>query len=184
MTSPTPPRRKRPDGSGPAHDDGGAGVAVDSTRDEEGVRHFVERFALTLSNLGFPRMSARVLGTLMVAVEPGLTAGQIGQRLGVSAAAVSGAVRYLVQVGMVAREPVPGSRSDRYRLPDDPWYLAGAAKSGVYKRVADLVQEGVVVVGDETSPSGARLAEMRDFMLFIQDSLVDILDRWERTRTP
>lgn len=157
-------------------------MSTGGERDEEGVRHFVEKFALTFSDLGFPRMPARVLGTLMVAEEPGLTAGQIGERLGVSAAAVSGAVRYLIQVGMVTREPVPGSRSDRYRLPDDPWYLASAQKNGVYKRVAEMVHDGVVVVGDESTPSGARLAEMRDFLLFIQDSLGDILDRWERTR--
>src|SRR5437667_6642501 len=96
-------------------------------RDEEAVRRFVEHLAMTLYDLGFPRMPARVLCTLMVAEDGAMTAGQIGEWLGVSAAAVSGAVRYLVQVGMVQREPTPGSRSDRYRAMGNTWYMASIA---------------------------------------------------------
>jgi DNA-binding transcriptional regulator GbsR (MarR family) len=151
-------------------------------RDEEAVGRFVEHLAMTLNDLGFPRMPARVLGVLTVAEESALTAGQIGQRLGVSPAAVSGAVRYLVQVGMAVREPVAGSRSDRYRLPPQAWYLASAVKGGAYKLVADAVLEGVEAVGDEDSPAGQRLAEMRDFFLFMQEAIVDLLEKWNETR--
>jgi DNA-binding transcriptional regulator GbsR (MarR family) len=151
-------------------------------RDEDAVRRFVEHFAMTLSDLGFPRMPARVLAVLSVADEPGLTAGQIGERIGVSPAAVSGAVRYLMQLQFIVREPVPGSRSDRYRMPDDPWYTAGLVRGGVYKRMADIIQEGVEAVSDPSSPSGARLAEVRDFYLFIQDGMLELLDRWEKAR--
>lgn len=151
-------------------------------RNEEAVSRFVEHLAMTLSDLGFPRMPARVLGVLTVADEPALTAGQIGQRLGVSPAAVSGAVRYLVQVGMAVREPKAGSRSDLYRLPPQAWYLASAVKGGIYKLVADIVLEGVDAVGDENSPAGKRLAEMRDFFLFMQDEIVVLLEKWNETR--
>ncbi|BCB87287.1 GbsR/MarR family transcriptional regulator [Phytohabitans suffuscus] len=151
-------------------------------RDEQVVSRFVEHFAMTMNDLGFPRMPARVLGALTVADDGALTAGQIGERLGVSPAAVSGAVRYLVQIGMVVREPVPGSRSDRYRLPDQAWYLATQQKGGTYKRVADIVQEGVEAVADPSSPSGRRLVEMRDFFLFMQDEVGELLAKWEVVR--
>jgi DNA-binding transcriptional regulator GbsR (MarR family) len=151
-------------------------------RDEDAVRRFVEHFAMTLSELGFPRMPARILALLTVAEEPGLTAGQIGERLGVSPAAVSGAVRYLIQLQFVVREPVRGSRSDNYRLPADPWFTAGMVRGGVYKRFADIIQEGVEAVGDTSSPAGARLAEMHDFYLFIQEGMLELLERWEKFR--
>ncbi|MFC0532248.1 GbsR/MarR family transcriptional regulator [Phytohabitans kaempferiae] len=151
-------------------------------RDEQVVSRFVEHFAMTMNDLGFPRMPARVLGALTVADEPGLTAGEIGERLGVSPAAISGAVRYLVQVGLVAREPVPGSRSDRYRLPNQAWYLASQQKGGTYKRIAEVVQEGVDAVGDDASPSGQRLVEMRDFFLFMQDAVGELLAKWDEAR--
>ncbi|MDQ7907809.1 MarR family transcriptional regulator [Phytohabitans sp. ZYX-F-186] len=151
-------------------------------RDEDAVRRFVEHFAMTLSDLGFPRMPARVLAMLTVTDEPGLTAGQLGERLGVSPAAVSGAVRYLIQLQFVVREPVLGSRSDHYRLPPDPWFTAGMIRSGVYKRFADIVHEGVVAVGDTSSPAGARLAEMEEFYVFIQEGMSELLERWEKLR--
>jgi len=156
---------------------------VAQERDEQVVSRFVEHFAMVMNDLGFPRMPARVLGALTVADDGALTAGQIGERLGVSPAAISGAVRYLVQIGMVVREPVPGSRSDRYRLPAaQAWYLASQQKGGAYKRVAEVVQEGVEAVGDLSSPAGQRLAEMRDFFLFMQDAVGEILARWEDVR--
>ncbi|SBW18096.1 hypothetical protein FDG2_0517 [Candidatus Protofrankia californiensis] len=156
-------------------------TGADGARDEEAVRRFVERFAMTFNDLGFPRMPARVLGTLMVADEPGLTAGEIGERLGVSAAAVSGAVRYLTQIGLVIREPVPGSRRDIYRFPDGTWYTA-SIQGRPYQKVADIVREGVRAVGGDASPSGGRLADARDFFLFIQDEMDALLDRWEEVR--
>lgn len=154
----------------------------DGSRDEEAVRHFVEHLALTLADMGFPRMPARVLGALMVAEEDGLTAKEIGERVGASPAAVSGAVRYLVQISLVVRAPVRGSRSDVYRMPDDTWYVASSVQDGRYRRVADLIQEGVDAVGDETSAAGLRLAEMRDFFLFLQRELGGLLAKWEKER--
>lgn len=157
-------------------------MRTEGHRDEEAVHRFVEHLAMTFAEFGFPRMPARVLGALMVADEDGLTAGQIGERLGVSAAAVSGAVRYLIQINVVVREPVRGSRRDQYRIPDDTWYMASAVKGGVYKKIGDLVQEGVLAIGDETSRAGARVAEMRDFFLFVQDELGGLLQKWDEVR--
>ena len=92
---------------------------------------------MMLADMGFPRMPSRVLMTMMSAEETSLTAGDLAERLGVSAAAISGAVRYLMQMGFVVREPAPGSRRDRYRLPDQPWYGVTTAKRGFYGQFSD-----------------------------------------------
>ena len=53
-----------------------------------------------------------------------MTAAELAEALQASPAAVSGAVRYLVQTDLVERAREPGSRRDVYRLGDDPWYEA------------------------------------------------------------
>ena len=48
-----------------------------------------------LTAAGMPRMPARVMMALVGSPDEGYTAAELAERLGVSAAAVSGAVRYL-----------------------------------------------------------------------------------------
>ncbi|WP_254663709.1 GbsR/MarR family transcriptional regulator [Micromonospora tulbaghiae] len=149
--------------------------------DEEEVHLFIERMAMAFADVGFPRMAARVLFTVMSADGP-LTAGEIAERLGVSAAAVSGAVRYLTQFAMLVREPVKGSRSDRYRMPDNPWYEATITKTTIYKNFIDIAAGGVDALHGRSTPAGERVAEMRDFFLFVQEELESLGDRWRARR--
>ncbi|WP_020580183.1 GbsR/MarR family transcriptional regulator [Actinopolymorpha alba] len=151
-------------------------------RDDEEVRRVVEHMAMTFATWGFPRMPARVLLTLMAADEDSLTAGELSERLGVSAAAISGAVRYLTHLGIIVREPVPGSRRDRYRLPDDVWYESSLTKTGLYKGFADLADDAVKALGGTDSPGGQRMGEMRDYFLFVNKEVVQLLDKWRATR--
>src|SRR5215470_17932185 len=88
------------------------------------------------------------------------------------------AVRYLIQINMFAREPVPGSRRDRYRLVDDSWYEVTLAKITLIKALADAADQGVAAAGGADTPAGARLANMRDFYLFVQEALPGLLDQW------
>src|SRR3984893_18796668 len=78
---------------------------------------YIERFAAVLVAAGFPAMPARVFAALQVAESGRLSAAELAERLRVSPAAVSGAVRYLIQIGLVHKERVPGSRRDYYRIP-------------------------------------------------------------------
>src|SRR6266487_7200304 len=125
-------------------------------RDEEGVRRFVEHLAMMLAEWGFPRMPARVLGSMMTADEDSLTAADLAERLGVSAAAISGAVRYLTHIGMISKEPVPASRRDRYRLPADPWYQTSLLEAELFKALAALCDESIAAVGSQATPAGAK----------------------------
>jgi len=137
---------------------------------------------MTLAAWGFPRMPARVLIALMSADENALTAGELGERLGVSPAAISGAVRYLIQIGLIVREPAPGSRRDRYRLPDDAWYEASIVKGRALKTVADVAGGGGGALGGGATLSGGRVAEMRDFLVFCQVEIDGLVERWRESR--
>ncbi|GAB3584216.1 MarR family transcriptional regulator [Amycolatopsis endophytica] len=150
-------------------------------RDEEQVRRYVERLALVLTQLGIQRMAARVFAALIVTDDSRLTAGEIAEKLQVSPAAVSGAVRYLEQVALIEREREPGERRDHYRVLDDMWFASLRKRDRLMEMWRDAAEEGVDAVGADT-PAGKRLAEMRDFLAFVIKELPTLLQRWERER--
>jgi hypothetical protein len=154
-----------------------------SDRDDAQVRAAVEQLALVFNDWGFPRMPSRVLITLMAADEDALTAAELAERLDVSPAAISGAVRYLGHIGLLPKVPTPGSRRDRYRLPLDPWYEAGSLRDGYMGQVIAGADAGVSALGPD-SPGGQRLARMRDFFGFLQGELGGLLEKWRVENPP
>ena len=151
-------------------------------RDEDAMRSFVEQMARLLADFGLPRMAGRVLFAMMAADERALTARDLADRLGASPAAISGAVRLLMQLSMVVREAVPGSRRDVYRLVDDTWYEVTLTKLTLFKTLEDVIDQGVVGAGGAATRVGARLAEMRDFYAFVRERMPALLDEWAAGR--
>ena len=142
---------------------------------------YTERFSAVLVAAGFPPMPARVFAALMIADSGRLSAAELAGTLRISPAAVSGAVRYLIQLGLVHKERVPGSRRDYYRMPGGMWDSMIRQRDQVMTRWTALLREGIDLVGPDT-PAGARLAEQADFLEFVLKEMSDVLDRWERHR--
>jgi DNA-binding transcriptional regulator GbsR (MarR family) len=138
---------------------------------------FAERVADAFVALGFPRMPANVIMTLMMSEEGRLTSAELTERLGVSAAAISGAVRYLSTVGMVEASTVPGTRRHVYRLPDRQWYTASIVRPSVYSALADLVEREAAML--PPSPAADRGAEMASFLGFLRDRMPGLLAEWQ-----
>jgi DNA-binding transcriptional regulator GbsR (MarR family) len=151
-------------------------------RDEDAVARFVERFALTFSEAGVPRMPARVFSALLVTDEGKRTAVELAETLKVSPAAVSNAVRYLTQVGLVARERDPGERRDHYRIHGgDTWYEVTIRRDAMLVRWQEDLREGIEAIGADT-PAGKRLEETRRFYQFIHEEMPRLLERWREVR--
>lgn len=153
----------------------------DQERDEVAVREFVEHFGLVLNSSGMPRMAARVFAALLATDHATLTAGEMAESLQISPAAVSGAVRYLSQVGMIQRGRKPGERRDHYYLGDDFWYEAVGARNPIYQRLGDSLNEGMVAVGVNTE-AGKRIADTRDFFHYLADQLPVLVEQWRKDR--
>lgn len=146
-------------------------------RDTTEVDRFVEQFAMLLTEAGLARMPSRVFGALLVTDDGKLTAGEIADTLRVSPAAVSGAVRYLVQVGLIVRRRDPGERRDHYEVTDDMWYEAYANRDQQLQKWAELMKEGVAAVGPDTK-AGWRLETSRQFFEFLQQEMPRMLAKW------
>jgi hypothetical protein len=146
-------------------------------RDQQAVRPFIERFAAVLVEAGVPPMPARVFSALLVTDSGRLTAAELGELLGASPAAISGAVRYLEQVGMIGRQREPGSRRDVYLLRNDLWYEISLGRDQLLAHWANAARDGAEILGPDT-PAGQRLADSHDFFVFLRQELPALLERW------
>lgn len=174
--------REPGEGAGPG---GGAGADADAVagpgaaaRDGEAVSRFVERFAADMTEAGMQRMASRVFAALLADDDATMTSAELATELRISPAAVSGAIGYLTQVGMVGREREPGSRRDRYRLHHEIWYSTFAGRDRVLTRWEQTLREGARSLGEDT-PAGARLAETAEFFEFVQSEIVSMMERWK-----
>jgi DNA-binding transcriptional regulator GbsR (MarR family) len=175
---------RRRHGGGTRAQPGGGGVVQGAAtgRDDEAVRRFIERFALDLADAGMPRMPARVFAAILSAEDGRCTAAELAQLLRVSPAAVSGAVRYLLQVRLVRREREPGERRDHYRISSDTWYEAITRREAVVARWEQDLEEGIKAVGPHT-PAADRLEETRQFLAFTREQLARVLHDWRQRRS-
>ncbi|UJP10052.1 MarR family transcriptional regulator [Microbacterium sp. KUDC0406] len=140
-----------------------------------------EGAAAVITAVGFPRMPARVMMALIAAPSGGYTAGELGDRLGVSAAAVSGAVRYLQTLHIIRRVSRPDQRLARYEIISDAWYGMMASNSPVYERLAGYIDEiGAAHSADHAAT--VRAGEMAEFFRFMARRMPQLIDEWETQR--
>ncbi|MFJ1761349.1 GbsR/MarR family transcriptional regulator [Amycolatopsis sp. NPDC088138] len=151
------------------------------TCDDNTVLRYAESLALTLSRIGLRRMPARVLAALVTTHDGRLTAAELAARLSVSPAAVSGAVRDLERIRLVAKEREPGERRVHYRVDGVLWYTILFKRDRMTLRWRDASENGVAALGPD-SPAGRRVAEMRDFLSFMLDEVGVMLERWNELR--
>lgn len=151
------------------------------SRDEEAVAKYVESLGLTLNQIGLPRMPARVFAALTTSDSGEMTAAELASTLSVSPAAVSGAVKYLEQTGLIAKERAPGARRDHYRVYDDFWFASMLKRERMIGMWRDATLEGVQAVGPDT-PAGKRLAHMADFLDYLSVEVPKLFERWEALR--
>jgi DNA-binding transcriptional regulator GbsR (MarR family) len=153
-------------------------TAADSDNHEDAVLRFVEKFAMILVESGMPRMPSRVFAYVLADDAESYTARELATGLRVSPAAISGAVRYLLQTGLLIKEREPGVRSDHYRVYDDDiWYAIAQQRLPLLKRYEDILTEGVDMLG-QARPGGRRVRETLEYMRFTRAEMAESAERW------
>ena len=150
------------------------------TRTHPGVEA-AEQAAAMLAAAGMARMPARVMMALVGSPDEGYTAADLADRLGVSAAAVSGAVRYLVSMRLIQRLSRPGDRRDRYDLTDDAWSGMIASNAPLYSTIAGHMDR----IADENADapiSVARARDIADFLRYLTERMPQLADEWRAER--
>jgi len=149
-----------------------------TSRDPVAVRGFIERFTAQLTQAGFPRTPARIFVALLTSDSSRLTAAELGELLQASPASISGGVRYLIQVGLIAAEGEPGSRRQHYWMSEGVWQDIVRLRDRQFTRWAAELQEGVRILGAD-SPAGVRMAETVGYFEFISSEMAGLLARWD-----
>ena len=145
------------------------------------TRQFIERMGLAVERLGLTRTFGRLFGLLMVAERP-LSLDEMVGRLGVSKASVSTNARACEELGLARQVGVRGDRKDYYEVAPGAFESVMAKRVGAIKAMSGLATEGLQAVGDEPSAARERLAEMRDFYLFMGEQIEELLERWREVK--
>ncbi|GAA4189094.1 hypothetical protein GCM10022288_16320 [Gryllotalpicola kribbensis] len=147
------------------------------------LQEYAERLAALFTVAGFPRMASRVLMTLMLSPDAALTAAELRDRLGISAAAVSGAITYLERLGMVRRRAHRGSRKELYELPESAWYTASLRQPPFYSEIAATLPDGIAAARSARAEGPlARLVEMQEFFEFMRVRMPELYEEWLASR--
>ncbi|GAA3532839.1 MarR family transcriptional regulator [Nonomuraea rosea] len=140
---------------------------------------FVERFASTLTEAGFPRLAARVFATLLASESGRMTAAELAEWLHASAGGVSGAVRYLVQLRLIRTERDPGTRRHAYVV-DGSWYESTLLANPFLERGEADLRDAIAILGD--SPAADRLNETLELIQFLKDETRAMMRRWHERK--
>ncbi|MDS1269884.1 MarR family transcriptional regulator [Lipingzhangella sp. LS1_29] len=141
----------------------------------------VERMAVLLTEQGIPRMMARVFAFALVDDADRYTASELAEGIRVSQAAISGAVRPLVHMGLLDRVREPGARSDHYRLYDeDVWSAIMLQRGPLLERWEQATAEAMSQLPE--GPGRRRLNETREFMAYMRTELPNLVKRWQEHR--
>lgn len=150
--------------------------------EREEMLRFVERFAIVLAGTGMARMPARVFAYALIDDADRYTATELAEALRVSPAAISTAVRDLVQAGLLGKQREPGDRSDTYVLyGDDIWSEIYLSREALLEPFERLAAEGVALLGSDR-PGGRRMAETAAFFAFMRKEMPALMERWKEYR--
>ena len=138
---------------------------------------FVEEMGGALMQAGLPRVPSLVFSALLVDDDGRMTANQLGSSLSLSAGAISGAVRYLQQVGMARRERERGSRRDVYVVDDDAWHGMMVRRDRLY---APLIRALDTALDDHApaDPAYHRIRLSAEFLRYVDEEMGKLAEGW------
>lgn len=133
---------------------------------------------------GFPRMTGRVLGWLLVCDPPEQTAAQIAEALDASAGSISGATGMLVRGRLIERIRIRGERADRFRMRPAAWedQMREAAE---VQAMRQIIARGLEALSDAPLSQRARLEETDEFYAWWESRMPRLWEEWQdykRTR--
>jgi hypothetical protein len=144
-------------------------------------RQFAEDFGVTGERVGMPRMTARLLGWMLICDPPTQSIADLERALGVSRASVSIATRLLQASGLIRRVAEPGTRGYRFEL--DPAFFSGQMNAAnPFRLLREVLERGIAVAGGPNDPRAARLREARDFYAFVEHAVPDAIERYRAER--
>ena len=140
---------------------------------------FIEEVSLALEQSGMQRMAGRVLAALLVAEPPEQTAEELADTLQASRGSISGATRYLIQLGVAERVSKLGERRDYFRNKPGAWSRLIEREITQLRVIRELAEQGLGLLATDDPEAKRGLEEMRDFYKFAEREFPALLERWK-----
>jgi predicted transcriptional regulator len=137
----------------------------------------VEMFGAALADAGLPSLPSRVFSALLMDDDGRMTSAELTDLLGVSAAAVSGAVKYLGHLQMIRREREPGSRRDVYVVDDDAWHGMMVRRDRLYAPLLRALDSALDDHGPG-DPAHQRIRLSAEFLRFVDAEMGKLAEGW------
>jgi DNA-binding MarR family transcriptional regulator len=144
----------------------------------ETTKQYIEDMALVFESFGVPRMASRVWAQLWVTPEPHLAPAQLEEQLAASTGAVSTALRYLLDLGIIDRVRVEGERRAYYRASTAAMERLFLRRTAGARELIRLADRGLAEFGDAPE-TRARLVDMREFYAWFLAEMEDLAERWQ-----
>jgi DNA-binding MarR family transcriptional regulator len=150
-------------------------------------RVWVEELAMLLERQaggGFPRTAGRVLALMLISHEATVTQAELAEKLSVSQAAVSPAVRFLIDAGYLERTRTPGVRREQYRLREQSWSQVLHASALAVDSLVRHLQHGLELPGPDISTGRAQLVRLARLYETMRDLLEEAAARVDDATAP
>lgn len=147
-----------------------------------GEGDFIEEMGQFLGSYGMTPMAGRMWGWLLVCDPPEQTAAQIAEALQASRGAISGTARILATAGMIRRSTRRGDRREYFSAPPEALDSMLASAGGVYRRLREIAERGLVATAEQSPGARARLEEFRDVVGFIEVEIPTVISRFLAAR--
>lgn len=151
-----------------------------SSLDPQTERDLVARIAMVFEQSGYPPVTGRVLGTLVVCDPPEQSSAQLAEYTGASKGAISQATRMLMTAGLIERVRRPGSRSAWFRMKEGAWNAIMHQEIVRLKYLRELAADGLRAMAGEPADRRRRLQEFHDLNAFFEAEFPALLERWDR----
>jgi predicted transcriptional regulator len=137
----------------------------------------VEQFGAALADAGLPSLPSRVFSALLMDDDGRMTSAELTGLLGVSAASVSGAVKYLTHLQLIRREREPGSRRDVYVVDDDAWHGLMVRRDRLYAPLIRALDSALDDHGPG-DPAYQRIRLSAEFLRYVDAEMAKLTDGW------
>lgn len=129
--------------------------------------------------VGFPRMSGRIFGWLLISDPPQQSTGELATGLQASKGSISTMTRLLIQIGLIERVSIPGERRDYFQIKPHAWSQLTKQRIAQITSFRQLAEKGLSLLEGSSPPLQERLQEMRDIHAFWERELPLLDKRWE-----
>ena len=106
----------------------------------------------------------------------------LANAMGASRASVSTMTRMLMQMELIERIGIPGTRKRHYRIKAGGFAQLLQAKARMTSVIRQMSERGLAIMADEPPEMRQRLEDYREFYAFFEKEFPALIRKWEQRR--